>query len=58
VLAVRAAAALTGSTPDLQAAQAALDQDLDPSPDLHGSAKTKRHLARVLLGRVVQGMTA
>ena len=29
---------------------------VDPPPDLHGSAKTKLHLARVLLGRVILRM--
>jgi aerobic carbon-monoxide dehydrogenase medium subunit len=60
VVASGAAAALTGGTLDvarIQAAQDALAQDLDPSPDLHGSAKTKLHLARVLLGRVIGDMT-
>jgi len=59
VVASAAAARLTAGlfgAPRLQAAQAALAEDLDPPPDLHGSAKTKLHLARVLLGRVVQGM--
>ena len=59
VLAERAAAALVGGPLDaarLQAAQAALDQDLDPPGDLQAGAATKRHLARVLLGRVVARM--
>jgi carbon-monoxide dehydrogenase medium subunit len=59
VVASSAAAVLTGGVLDaarLQAAQAALAQDLDPPADLHGSAKTKLHLARVLLGRVIRGM--
>jgi carbon-monoxide dehydrogenase medium subunit len=61
VVASTAAAGLTAGpfdTPRLQAVQAALAEDLDPPPDLHGSAKTKLHLARVLLGRVVQRMAA
>lgn len=37
----------------LDAACAALDQDLDPSADLQGSPEMKRHLARVLLRRAV-----
>jgi len=61
VLAREAAAALCAGALDaarLQAAQAALAQDLDPPPDLHGSARTKLHLARVLLGRVIARMAA
>jgi carbon-monoxide dehydrogenase medium subunit len=61
VVASAAAARLTAGpfdAPRLQVAQAALAEDLDPPPDLHGSAKTKLHLARVLLGRVVQRMAA
>jgi carbon-monoxide dehydrogenase medium subunit len=38
----------------LPAAQAALDQDLDPPDDLQADGKTKRHLARVLLGRAMR----
>ncbi len=37
-------------------ATAALADDLDPPADLNGSGATKLHLARVLLGRVVQAM--
>ena len=43
---------LTGET--LSRAQEALDGDLDPSSDLHGSAEFKSHLARVLLGRALK----
>jgi carbon-monoxide dehydrogenase medium subunit len=59
VTAARAAAALTAgpfSTDRVQAAQQALGADLAPPADLHGTAKTKLHLARVLLGRVVSAM--
>jgi carbon-monoxide dehydrogenase medium subunit len=38
-----------------------LDADLEPRADLHGSAATKRHLAKVLAGRVLgtmQGVAA
>jgi carbon-monoxide dehydrogenase medium subunit len=35
------------------AAQAALDTDLDPPADQHGGPQMKRHLARVLLARVL-----
>jgi carbon-monoxide dehydrogenase medium subunit len=34
-------------------AQAALDSDLDPAADQHGSPDMKRHLARVLLARAL-----
>jgi aerobic carbon-monoxide dehydrogenase medium subunit len=37
-------------------AAAALAEDLDPPDDLNGTGATKLHLARVLLGRVVQAM--
>jgi carbon-monoxide dehydrogenase medium subunit len=33
-----------------------LDADLDPRADLHGSAATKLHLAKVLAGRVLKTM--
>jgi carbon-monoxide dehydrogenase medium subunit len=36
----------------------ALGEDLDPPDDLNGSGKTKLHLARVLLARVLTGMAA
>ncbi len=35
-------------------AEAALDSDLDPPGDIHGSSALRRHLARVLLQRVRQ----
>ncbi|HKW93780.1 MAG TPA: hypothetical protein VJX92_17950 [Methylomirabilota bacterium] len=38
----------------LTAAGAALDRDLDPPGDIHGSPALRRHLARVLLARVVR----
>ena len=49
-------AALAGkpATPETIArAQAALDADLDPPEDQHGSPDMKRHLARVLLARAL-----
>lgn len=52
-----AMAAVTGkpATPDtIAAAQAALETDLDPPADLHGSPQMKRHLARVLLARALR----
>lgn len=58
VLAARASAALEGRALDaaaIAAAQAALAQDLDPPQDLHGPPEMKRHLARVLTGRVLNG---
>jgi carbon-monoxide dehydrogenase medium subunit len=57
VLAKGAMAAIEGkpATPEtIAAAQAALDADLDPPADLHGSAGMKRHLARVLLARALR----
>ena len=52
----RAEAALVGRRADaetLAAAGRALDDDLDPPGDVHGSPALRRHLARVLLARVV-----
>jgi carbon-monoxide dehydrogenase medium subunit len=57
VLAKGAMAAMAGKPPTpetIAAAQAALDGDLDPPADLHGSPEMKRHLARVLLARVLR----
>jgi carbon-monoxide dehydrogenase medium subunit len=54
--ATAAAAELEGRDIDeatVAAAQAALAQDLDPTTDLHASAATKLHLARVLTARVL-----
>jgi carbon-monoxide dehydrogenase medium subunit len=51
-----AEAALAGRRADadaLAAAGRALDRDLDPPGDVHGSPALRRHLARVLLARVV-----
>ena len=56
VRARRAEAALAGRRADaeaLAAAGRALDGDLDPPGDVHGSPALRRHLARVLLARVV-----
>ena len=56
VRARRAEAALSGGRADaetLAAAGRALDDDLDPPGDVHGSPALRRHLARVLLARVV-----
>jgi carbon-monoxide dehydrogenase medium subunit len=56
VRASRAEAALAGRRPDepvLAEAGRALDADLDPPSDVHASARLRRHLARVLLARVV-----
>lgn len=57
VLAPQAAAALVGkplTEETIQAAQTALDNDLSPSGDLHGSAMGKMHWAKVLLARSVR----
>ncbi len=40
----------------IEGALAALDSDLDPRADLQASAATKRHLAKVLAGRVLTNM--
>jgi aerobic carbon-monoxide dehydrogenase medium subunit len=56
VTAGRTMEALTGKsiTPStLDAANAALDADLSPPADQHGSPEMKRHLARVLLARAL-----
>ena len=56
VRARRAEAALAGRRADADAfaeAGRALDGDLDPPGDVHGSPALRRHLARVLLSRVV-----
>ena len=57
VLAQKAGAQLIGRTLDVAAitdAVAAVDHDLDPVGDLHGSAATKRHFARVVLRRALE----
>lgn len=59
VRARKAAAAMEGRTCEAQsvaAAQAALGEDLDPSPDLYHSAAAKLHLARVLTGRALAAL--
>ena len=56
VLASHAMKVLVGSSLDaaaIQASQQALAQDLDPAGDLQATPETKRHLARVLLGRAL-----
>jgi carbon-monoxide dehydrogenase medium subunit len=56
VVAERAMAAIGGQRvlpATVAAAQAALDTDLDPPADQHGSPHTKRHFARVLLARAL-----
>lgn len=61
ILAEAANAALEGkaySDDTVAAAQAALDADLDPMPDLNGSVATKMHLARVLTGRALKELAA
>jgi carbon-monoxide dehydrogenase medium subunit len=57
VAAARAMTAIAGRAvaPDsIATAQAALNADLDPPADLHGSPAMKRHLARVLLARALR----
>jgi carbon-monoxide dehydrogenase medium subunit len=61
VLAMRAAAALEGRSPDAQtiaAAQEAMAQELEMPADLYSSRATKLHLARVLLGRALVALAA
>lgn len=55
VLARHAMAVLSGGGP-LAEAVAALQHDLDPESDLHASASYRRHLAGVLLGRVMNDL--
>jgi len=60
VLTERAMASIGGKQvlPDtIAAAQSALDADLDPPADQHGSTDMKRHLARVLLARALNRLT-
>jgi carbon-monoxide dehydrogenase medium subunit len=49
----RALAGRRAESGALGAAGRALDGDLDPPADIHGSAALRRHLARVLLSRVI-----
>jgi carbon-monoxide dehydrogenase medium subunit len=59
VRAARCEAAVVGRRPDaavLAEAGRALDADLDPPDDVHGSAAFRRHLARVLLGRALAAL--
>jgi carbon-monoxide dehydrogenase medium subunit len=61
ILAATANAALEGKSygdETVAAAQAALENDLDPMPDLNGSVATKMHLARVLTGRALKELAA
>jgi aerobic carbon-monoxide dehydrogenase medium subunit len=56
VVAQRAMASISGQqvlATTIAAAQAALEDDLDPPADQHGSAQMKRQLARVLLARAL-----
>lgn len=60
VRASAAEAALVGRRADaaaLASAGQALDADLDPPADIHGPPALRRHLARVLLARVVARLT-
>lgn len=61
VLAHQAAAAMIGkdvSAAPIAAAQARLDRDLTPFDDIYHKAATKMHLARVLLGRVLNQLVS
>ncbi len=61
VRAIRAEAVLSGRRPDpdvVAEAGSALDADLDPPGDVHGSPTLRRHLARVLLARAVPQIVA
>jgi len=61
VRAQRAEAALLGRRPDADVsaeAGRALDADLDPQGDVHASPALRRHLSRVLLGRVLAHIAA
>jgi carbon-monoxide dehydrogenase medium subunit len=49
--------ALEGQS-DVDGAVAKLDADLEPRADLHASASTKLHLAKVLAGRVLRELAA
>jgi carbon-monoxide dehydrogenase medium subunit len=57
MLAVHAAKILTGQRPSADsiaaAADAAATKDIDPSGDIHASARYRRHLANVLTRRVL-----
>ncbi|MGA7803677.1 FAD binding domain-containing protein [Bradyrhizobium sp.] len=56
VRALQAEAAIAGgplSAETIGAAQAALDEDLDPEDDAETSSDMRKHLARVLLGRLL-----
>lgn len=60
VRALRAELALAGRFPSANVVAEAgrgLDADLDPPGDVHGSPALRRHLARVLLARVVAALT-
>ncbi|HEX5761218.1 MAG TPA: FAD binding domain-containing protein [Thermoanaerobaculia bacterium] len=62
VVAERAAAQLAGEVPTEEAIAAAADtaarEEMDPTGDLHASARFKRHLARVLTVRALRLATA
>jgi CO/xanthine dehydrogenase FAD-binding subunit len=57
VLAMRAAAAITGRVPDAtiidEAGRVAGQSDIDPPGDIHASSAYRRHLTRVLVGRAL-----
>jgi carbon-monoxide dehydrogenase medium subunit len=56
VLAEGAAALLVGEVPSpdlIDTAARAVDQEIDPGPDMHASVLYRRHLARILTGRAL-----
>jgi len=60
IMAHAAVAVVTGRPVTVETigrAQAALDADLNPPADQHGSSEMKRHLARVLLGRALRRLS-
>jgi len=56
--AMAAIAGKAATAETIMVAQAALDADLDPPADQHGSPEMKRHLAGVLLARVLRRIAA
>ena len=58
MLAEQAANSLTGQLPSAESIRAAADaaatQDIDPSSDIHASARYRRQLANVLTRRVLE----
>jgi carbon-monoxide dehydrogenase medium subunit len=55
---IRAKKAETAFANGIEQAVSALDIDLDPPDDIHSSGAVKKHLAKILLRRVVAGLIA